>query len=81
MTRKRVRPDDLRLLNCACCGRELLASGDDNQALALAIYPTATERPLPSEEWSRIANRPYCIPCGYTQIGKPSQLALTTGSK
>lgn len=53
--------DDVVLCDCAGCGAELLAPGDDNLFLAMRVYPTTFDRPRPVA--LRAGGRPYCGKC------------------
>lgn len=56
-----VRPDELKICNCAGCGRDL-AGIDEGERLYLLRRLHGGD-PLPVIVSGRIDGRPYCRPC------------------
>lgn len=54
----RVDPDDIKMVNCADCGCELL--GESNK---LIVFPHEQLKELPGIVSGRILGRPYCKAC------------------
>lgn len=52
--------DDLRLVNCACCGKELL--GESMKGWLYRLPPGRQAR-YPQLVAGRMAGRPYCLLC------------------
>lgn len=56
-----AHPDDLKVCECARCGCELMAPGQD--ALVRVLRSHLNGPSLPAAVAARVAGRPYCAAC------------------